>query len=511
MGRSLGASVFSFLLISSIFINCVSSLEQVDYLQDDISSHTYLYDEYYEGVDNLDEVQLHLKLYDIIRNHTVISYGSAWEHLRNVDEDPMNEDNVTLFYMQRSQSENDTCGDGNDCTSQSWNREHVWPKSHGNFGTSMAKVAGTDLHALRPADNTVNSARGNKDFGNASAPHSECNECDSSSDFWEPSDSRKGDAARTIFYMDVRYNGFDSEPNLTLVNGTTESSSDNGFLGDLCILYGWHIIDPVNSIEFNRNNEVYLIQGNRNPFVDNENFVEKIWGNICEVGNDDSDGDGYDDQVDMFPNNSSEWFDSDLDGVGDNLDQFPLDASETLDSDLDGVGDNSDAFPLDASETLDSDFDGVGDNLDQFPLDASETLDSDLDGVGDNLDQFPNDASEIIDTDSDGVGDNSDAFPLDASETLDSDLDGVGDNLDQFPNDASEIIDTDSDGVGDNSDAFPLDASETLDSDFDGVGDNRDQYPLDSSRYQNIKSINSIFLLIPFFLAVLVYSILKNK
>ena len=87
----------------------------------------------------------------------------------------------------------------------------------------------------------------------------------------------------------------------------------------------------------------------------------------------------------------------------------------------------------------------------------------------------------------------------------------MGDNLDQFPNDASEIIDTDSDGVGDNSDAFPLDASETLDSDLDGVGDNRDQYPLDSSRYQNIKSINSIFLLIPFFLAVLVYSILKNK
>jgi hypothetical protein len=287
----------------------------------------------------------------------------------------------------------------------------------------MTKVAGTDLHALRPADNTVNSARGNKDFGNASIPHSECNECDSSSDFWEPSDSRKGDAARTIFYMDVRYNGFDSEPNLTLVNGTTESSSDNGFLGDLCILYEWHILDPVNSIEFNRNNEVYLIQGNRNPFVDNENFVEEIWGNICDVGNDDSDGDGYDDQVDIFPNNSSEWFD----------------------------------------------------------------------------------------TDSDGVGDNSDAFPLDDSETLDSDLDGVGDNLDQFPLDASEIIDTDSDGVGDNSDAFPLDDSETLDSDLDGVGDNRDQYPLDSSRHKNIKSVNSIFLLIPFFLAILVYSILKNK
>ena len=71
--------------------------------------------------------------------------GSVWEYLREVDEDPSNNSNVILFYMQRSQSENDTCGDGNQCTSQTWNREHVWPKSHGDFGTSMTKVAGTDL------------------------------------------------------------------------------------------------------------------------------------------------------------------------------------------------------------------------------------------------------------------------------------------------------------------------------------------------------------------------------
>ena len=100
MGRSLGASVLTFLLIFSLSSNCVSSLERVDYLQDDISSHTYFYDDYYEGLDNLDGVQLHLELYDIIRNHTVVSYGSTWDHLRDVDEDPMNEANVTLFYMQ---------------------------------------------------------------------------------------------------------------------------------------------------------------------------------------------------------------------------------------------------------------------------------------------------------------------------------------------------------------------------------------------------------------------------
>ena len=361
-------------------------------------SATYSFDEYYDETNNLFGEHLHSKLYDIIRNHTVVSYNSVWDHLREVDEDPMNDANITLFYMQRSQSENDTCGDGNDCTSQSWNREHVWPKSHGDFGTSMTKIAGTDLHALRPVDNTINSARSDKDFGNASSPHWECTECDSSSDFWEPSDSTKGDAARAVFYMDVRYNGFGSEPNLTLVNGTTQPSQDTGFLGDLCVLYSWHILDPVNSDERNRNDEVYLIQGNRNPFVDNENFVESIWGEICDSVILDSDGDGVGDNSDAFPNDSLEWLDSDSDGVGDNSDAFPLDNTETLDSDGDEVGDNLDLFPFDSSEYIDTDSDGVGDNSDAFPLDNTETLDSDGDGVGDNSDTYPFDPNRFAST-----------------------------------------------------------------------------------------------------------------
>ena len=145
-----------------------------DLLQDDGGQMgSYSFADYYEGTDGLDGAELHEKLYDIVRNHTVVSYNSVWDHLRNVDEDPSNTDNVLLFYMQRSHSEDDTCGDGNDCTSESWNREHVWPKSHGDFGTTMTKVAGTDLHALRPVDNTVNSARSDKDFGAAEADHSE--------------------------------------------------------------------------------------------------------------------------------------------------------------------------------------------------------------------------------------------------------------------------------------------------------------------------------------------------
>jgi endonuclease I len=506
--------VFVTVIVTAFFISTpftsISLDNKTSDLQDNVfRSDTYYFDEYYEGTDSLQGELLHAQLYDIIRNHTVVSYNSVWEHLRNIDEDPTNSANVTLFYMQRSHSENDTCGDGNDCTSQSWNREHVWPKSHGDFGTSMTKVAGTDLHALRPVDNTVNSARSDKDFGNAEASHWECTECDSSPDFWEPADITKGDAARAVFYMDVRYNGYGYEPALNLVNNSTQPSVGNGYLGELCVIYSWHLQDPVSNIEIERNNDIYAIQGNRNPFVDDVNFVENIWGNICDDVNDDSDDDGYDDDIDAFPTDPSEWYDSDLDGIGDNSDAFPFDDSETLDSDSDGFGDNSDIFPMNENEWYDSDLDGIGDNSDQFPNDSFESIDSDLDGIGDNSDAFPFDDSEILDSDSDGFGDNSDIFPMNENEWYDSDLDGVGDNFDLFPFDGSEIIDTDSDGVGDNSDAFPLDDSETLDSDSDGVGDNADLYPFDSSRSESIESYNyMIFLLI--ILAFLGYYIFKK-
>jgi len=85
----------------------------------------------------------------------------------------------------------------------------------------------------------------------------------------------------------------------------------------------------------------------------------------------DTDGDGYIDALDAFPDDNTEWKDSDGDGVGDNSDAFPQDANETRDSDGDGVGDNTDVFPLDPTEWQDSDGDGVGDHADYFPYDKT--------------------------------------------------------------------------------------------------------------------------------------------
>ncbi len=110
------------------------------------------------------------------------------------------------------------------------------------------------------------------------------------------------------------------------------------------------------------------------------------WGDACD---DDLDGDGVDNGLDLFPGDPAEWADSDGDGVGDNGDKYPLDPGEWADSDGDGVGDNGDLFPLDPNEWLDSDGDGVGDNGDKYPLDPNEWADSDGDGIGDNADCQP--------------------------------------------------------------------------------------------------------------------------
>jgi hypothetical protein len=116
----------------------------------------------------------------------------------------------------------------------------------------------------------------------------------------------------------------------------------------------------------------------------------------------DSDGDGYDDESDEFPNDETEWSDSDSDGVGDNSDDFPNDASETKDSDRDGYGDNGDAFPNDSTQWADRDGDGYGDNrtgLNPDNCPDSPTTNVEEDGCAEE---------EILDSDGDGVLDSDD-------------------------------------------------------------------------------------------------------
>lgn len=236
---------------------------------------------YYTPAEGLSGDQLKTALHEIVKDHVVFPYTSSstdtWDILKESDRDTANPDNVILFYsgwsVNAAQEYNNA---------QGWSREHVWAKSHGGFDTD--DIPGTDVHALRPADISVNSARSNLDFDNGGTIYVDgdgVTECRKDGDSWEPRDAVKGDVARMLFYMATRYEGDNSEIELELadaVNTVNSYGINTGYHGKLSTLLEWHNSDPVDSFEINRNNVIYSYQGNRNPFIDHPEYVGKIWG-----------------------------------------------------------------------------------------------------------------------------------------------------------------------------------------------------------------------------------------
>lgn len=225
---------------------------------------------YYKNAVGKTGASLKSSLHTIISaNVSKISYSAVWNALEVTDQDPNNSNNVILLYSGVSRAKSLSGGDTGD-----WNREHVWAKSHGDFGEVTGP--GTDLHHLRPADVTVNSVRGNKDFDNGGSTVSNGGGSLTDSDSFEPRDADKGDVARMILYMAVRYDGGDGfadlEPNEKVNNGT------NPFIGKLSVLKEWSDEDPPSAFEEHRNQVIYdTYQHNRNPFIDHPEWVDAIW------------------------------------------------------------------------------------------------------------------------------------------------------------------------------------------------------------------------------------------
>ncbi|MEV6330528.1 endonuclease [Streptomyces sp. NPDC051909] len=225
---------------------------------------------YYKNAVGKTGTNLKSSLHTIISANTrKISYDAVWNALKTADQDPANSANVLLLYSGTSRSKTLNGGDVGD-----WNREHVWAQSHGSFGTSAGP--GTDLHHLRAADVQVNSIRGNKDFDNGGSPVSGAPGSYTDSNSFEPRDSDKGDVARMVLYMAVRYEGGDGFPDLEANDSTTNGSVP--FLGRISVLKQWNEQDPPSAFEERRNDIIFnTYQGNRNPFVDHPEWVEAIW------------------------------------------------------------------------------------------------------------------------------------------------------------------------------------------------------------------------------------------
>ena len=209
----------------------------------------------------------------VISTQTInLSYSpGVWNALKQSDLDPANNANVVLIYGYND-------NDGNYVTDKTrskdanggsagtqWNREHVYPKSLGtpNLGTSGS---GADVHHLRPADISFNSQRSSKKFiagsGNAK----------SIAGGWYPGDQWKGDVARMMMYMYIRYGNQCLPRNVAI---GTANLSDNNMID---LLLEWNVEDPVSNFEKQRNTILQGIQGNRNPFIDNPAFATQIWG-----------------------------------------------------------------------------------------------------------------------------------------------------------------------------------------------------------------------------------------
>lgn len=194
--------------------------------------------------------------HDFVSSHTsdkhatILSYGERHGFLYDADEDAANTANVILMYSSESRDEREYTSGNNTHTPQTFNTEHVYPQSRLNADNAV-----TDLHHLRSCDADVNSERLNYPFVTGSGTYQLIN-----NDSWYPGDEWKGDVARMIMYLNVRY-------------GETFEK-----VGTLDLFLEWNAADPVSDFELQRNGIIQGAQGNRNPFIDNPYIATLIWG-----------------------------------------------------------------------------------------------------------------------------------------------------------------------------------------------------------------------------------------
>ncbi len=246
---------------------------------------------YYNTINGKQKEGLKTALYQVISNHVDVGYGGVWEAFYTTDKRP---DNGKVWDMYSDQPGGTAayyftlgggqCGNYNsegDC----YNREHSFPKSWFNDAAPMHN----DLFHLYPTDGYVNGHRSNYPFGEVGV--SDWTSSNGSKvgqntfpgytgTVFEPIDEYKGDFARTYFYMVTCYQDYASNwRSLAISSSFMRKEAYPVFqTWSLDMLLKWHRDDPVSQKEVDRNNRVFALQQNRNPFVDYPDLAEYIWG-----------------------------------------------------------------------------------------------------------------------------------------------------------------------------------------------------------------------------------------
>jgi len=268
---------------------------------------------YYDSVDDSDAASLRASLHALIDDHQRFPYSSSgtdtWTILEQADQDPSNGGRIVDLYRNESFAKQ---GGGNSF----YNREHTWPNSYGFPNDGGDNYPYTDCHQLFLCDISYNGARDRLPFGTCSSGtcvewpteltngngggtgvypgNSNWAVGSGSSGIYEVWADRRGDVARALFYLDVRYEGGNhggtgsNEPDLRLTDDTgliassfTGSNESVAYMGRLAVLLQWHEQDPPDANEIARNDVVQSYQGNRNPFVDHPEWVDCLYVDNC--------------------------------------------------------------------------------------------------------------------------------------------------------------------------------------------------------------------------------------
>lgn len=239
--------------------------------------------EYYESIKRIEESEILIERLNNIVNKEFnpVSYGDARYILSYSDRDPNDSNRVIGMYDSDSIA-NYWIGTG----TGAWQREHVWPNSRLGIGRvdNNSKNQGSDLHNLR-AITGINQTRSNRYFADGSG-----NAVKVGSSAFYPGDDHKGDVARILFYMFIKYDFLKlTDDENALTNQKTNYTVEGAYAGKLNLLLKWHKEDPVDEFERSRNNFIYsgiafddnnkkiTPQGNRNPFIDKPELVHLIF------------------------------------------------------------------------------------------------------------------------------------------------------------------------------------------------------------------------------------------
>lgn len=257
---------------------------------------------YYTDATGSKGKSLKTALYQIITDHTARSYKQLWTDMQSTDR----REDGKVWDMYSSTTDftftSDQCGtykNEGDC----YNREHSFPKSWFNDASPMY----TDLFHLYPTDGYVNNRRGNYPFGETNGEqyksnggYSKLGKCTSpgySGTVFEPDDEYKGDFARSYFYMATCYED-------RIATWNSDMLAHNSYPAyakwALDMLLRWAAEDPVSPKEIARNNAVYKIQKNRNPYIDFPGLEQYVWGSKTGIP---FDPDNYDGGGEVTPPN----------------------------------------------------------------------------------------------------------------------------------------------------------------------------------------------------------------